>query len=39
MSTFEVAVVAAITLCFVSFALVLAWGSAQTRNVPVPVAK
>ena len=36
MSTFEVAVVAAITLCFVGFAVVLAWGAAQTRNMPPP---
>ena len=37
MSTFDAAVVAAITVCFVTFALVLAWGRAQTRGLPNPI--
>ena len=37
MSTFDTAVVAAISVCFVAFALVLAWGWAQTRDLPKPV--
>ena len=39
MSTFDVAVIAAITACFVGFALVLVWGWAQTKDLPKTVTK
>ena len=37
MSTFDQAVVIAITLAFTGFMLVLAWGWSQTKDLPKPV--
>jgi hypothetical protein len=37
MSTFDLAVVAAITVAFMGFGVVLAWGWSQTKDLPKPV--